>query len=466
MKEEIGNEIETCEVRKLMWKLAIPSIIAELVNVIYNIVDRVFLGHIGAEGAVALAGLGIVVPLITLLDAFIFLVGNGGAPLAAISMGQRDSERTQKIIGNSWVMLIVLAVIATLLLMTCGDPLLKMFGADADTLPYAKKYLSIYTLGTPGVVMALGLNPFLTTQGANRISMRNVAIGALLNCILDPLLIYGFHMGIAGAAVATVVGQYVTAILTIRYLTGDKTGIKLHVVKPEWSVIGQILALGLSIFFIYITTSLVSLVFYRLLRSYGDYRYITVLSILESISQIFIRLIRGTGQGAQPILSYSFGAGNLERLKETTSVLVKSTAAISMVTNGLVMIFPQVFFRIFTDDPDIIALGCDCLRVYMWGQLFLGIQFGLQEMFRAIGFTKISMFVATVRKLVLLIPMTYILTLIFGVGPKGVFIAEGISDFTGVVVTIILYASVRKRIGMRTRKNYEDRRQAVVCEQV
>lgn len=464
MNEQSTNEIETCPVGQLMWKLAIPSIVAELVNVVYNIVDRMFLGRIGEEGTLALAGLGIAIPLITLLDAFIFWIGNGGAPLAAIFMGQRDMKRAQKIIGNSWVMLIALAAAATFILLTCGEALLTLFGADADTLPYAGRYLSIYALGTPGVVIALGLNPFLTTQGANRISMRNIVLGALINCILDPVFIYGFHMGIAGAAVATIIGQYVTALLNIRYLLSDETRLKLRIVKPESAIVVQILALGLSIFFIYITQSLVALVFYRLLARYGDYRYATVLSILESISQIFIRLVRGTGQGAQPIMSYSYGAGNLERLRETTRVLAAATGTISMVMTGLALLFPEVFFHIFIRDEEIVALGSGCLRMYLWGQCFLGVQLGLQEMFRAIGFTKISMFIATVRKLVLIIPMALIFTMVFGMGVKGVFLAEGISDFTGVVLTLIIYAAVRGRIGLKTEQNLKTRREVVVYE--
>lgn len=464
MEKKSINEIEVCPVKQLVWRLAIPSIVAELVNIIYNIVDRIFLGRIEGEGPLALAGLGIAIPLITILDAFIFWIGNGGAPLAAIAMGQKDMKRAQRIIGNSWIMLIVLAVLATFILLVKGEDLLTLFGADADTLPYAKRYLSIYALGTPGSVAALGLNPFITTQGKNRISMRNVALGAIINCILDPIFIYGFHMGIAGAAVATIIGQYVTAILTILYLLGKETKLKLKIVRPVTTTMGQILALGLSIFFIYITQSVVSIVFYRLLTRYGDYRYVTVLSILESISQIFIRLVRGTGQGAQPIMSYSFGAGNLSRLRETTLVLATATGVISFVMTGMALLFPHAFFRIFTHDEEIITLGSGCLRMFLWGQCVLGFQLGLQEMFRSIGFTKISMFVATVRKLVLIIPMSLIFTVVMDMGVKGVFLAEGISDFTGVVITLLIYAAVRKHIGIKTKENLLIRQELAICK--
>ena len=459
------NEIEDCPIGKLMWKLAVPSIIAEVVNIIYNIADRVFLGRIDGEGTMALAGLGIVIPLITFLDASIFLIGNGGAPLAAIYMGQRDIKKAQKIIGNSLVMLTVLAIIATVLFITCGELLLRFFGADADTMPYAWRYLSVYLLGTPGVVLSLGLNPFLTTQGANSISMRNVLVGVVLNCVLDPLFIYGFRMGIVGAAVATIIGQYVTAALNVIYLLSDKTKLKLHFVKPELDIDIKILSLGLSIFFIYVTESLVSVVFYRLLTRYGDYRYVTVVSVLQSISQIFVRLVRGTGQGAQPIMSYSYGAGNIKRLRETTRLLVTITGTISFVMTSLTLVFPVTFFRIYTNDKEIINLGSGCLRFFMWGQCMLGIQLGLQEMFRAIGFTKISVFIASMRKLVLLIPLSYILTTILNKGVMGVFIAEGVADFTCVFVTLFVYFSTRKKIGIKAEENLRIRQNKVVFEQ-
>ena len=308
------NEMfESMPVGKLLLKLAIPSIVAQLVNLIYNMVDRIYLGHVEGMGASLLAGLGIAVPLINAISAFAHLMGNGGAPLAAIAMGKQDEQEANEILGHSFILLLIQSVILTIVFLIFGRELLTFVGADADTLPYAERYFRIYVLGTVFVQMALGLNPFLTTQGFNKISMRNTFIGARLNIILDPIFIFGFDMGIEGAALATIISQCLTAVLIIIFLVEKQSRLHIHFVKLRGTLIRQIVGLGFTSFFMGVTESMVQSVYYSQLLYYGNASYVAAMTIMYSLNQIIMLPLNGLGQGAQPIISYS--AGNIERLK-------------------------------------------------------------------------------------------------------------------------------------------------------
>ena len=310
------NEMfESMPVGKLLLKLAIPSIVAQLVNLIYNMVDRIYLGHVEGMGASLLAGLGIAVPLINAISAFAHLMGNGGAPLAAIAMGKQDEQEANEILGHSFILLLIQSVILTIVFLIFGRELLTFVGADADTLPYAERYFRIYVLGTVFVQMALGLNPFLTTQGFNKISMRNTFIGARLNIILDPIFIFGFDMGIEGAALATIISQCLTAVLIIIFLVEKQSRLHIHFVKLRGTLIRQIVGLGFTSFFMGVTESMVQSVYYSQLLYYGNASYVAAMTIMYSLNQIIMLPLNGLGQGAQPIISYSYGAGNIERLK-------------------------------------------------------------------------------------------------------------------------------------------------------
>ena len=452
-----SEAFENQPVGRLLWKLAIPSIFAQTINLLYSVVDRIFLGKIPGVGTLVLAGLGITAPIITIITAFSFLVGNGGGPLAAIALGQKRKEDAEKILGNCVVMLVAISVILTGVLLVYGKTLLRFLGADQDTFPYANAYLRIYVLGTIFVMLSLGLNPFLITQGYNKISMRNTCIGAVTNLILDPILIYGFHMGIMGAAIATIISQGISAVLIIQFLLGKQKKLRLYLVKPEFKVMRKIAGLGVSTFFMNITEGLVQTVFYQQLLVYGNSSYVAAMSIMYSINQFIFMPINGIGQGAQPIISHSFGAGNAERLKKITRMLVGITVMVSVVAVTVIEWIPGALFGIFTSDEFVISIGIPGIRLFVLGRLVTGVQLGLQEMFRSIGYGKTAMYNAAVRKLVLIIPLAYILPRLWGLGTTGVFLAECASDILATINTIVVYLIMKKGIYHRVQINRERR---------
>lgn len=449
------NEFEALSVEKLLVKLAIPSIIAQLVNLLYNVVDRIFIGRMEGIGSTALAGLGIAVTLITVIESFAMLIGNGGAPLAAIAMGRKDDKEAEEILGICWELLVGLAVILTLVFSVFSEQVLWMLGADEQTLPYASGYLKIYVLGTVFVMLSLGLNAFLVTQGFNKISMRNVCVGAIINIILDPILIYGFHMGIAGAAIATIISQGVSAFLILRFLLGKKTKLRIKPTKIRFTLVRKIIGLGISSFFMYLTEGLIQSVFYRQLLIYGNNDYVTVMSIMFSVNQIIVRLCQGISEGSQPIISYSYGAGNLVRFKKAVYLLVGVSEAIAITAVIFIQLMPQAFIRIFTTDTKIIELGAGCIRIYIAGRCVSGIQLGLQNMFRSIGYGKTAIYNAAMRKIVLIVPLAIILPGLWGLGTTGVFLAESVSDVLAALNAVITYLILQKGIEIKIKKSHE-----------
>lgn len=426
----------------LIIRLAVPSIAAQLVNALYNIVDRIYIGHIDVIGSTALTGVGVTFPLILIISAFSALIGMGGAPRAAIKMGAGDNEGAEKILGNCTSVLIGLSVVLTTVFMIFRDPLLMAFGASENTIGYASDYMEIYLIGTISVQLALGLNSFISTQGFATISMANVLIGAVTNIVLDPVFIYGFNMGVKGAAIATILSQTLSAIWVVIFLTGKKTKIKIKLsnFKPERKVIFPALALGLSPFIMQSTESLVVVTLNSSLQGYGGDLAVGAMTIISSIMQLVYLPMQGLAQGAQPIISYNYGAGNKERVKKAFKMFITISLSYSVVMWLFVMLLPQLLVRIFTSDAQLMETASWALRIYMAGIFALGAQTACQQTFVSLGQANVSIILALLRKIILLIPLVYILPLFLADKVLGVFLAEPFADVIAATVTTIVFA--------------------------
>ena len=426
----------------LIIRLAVPSIAAQLVNALYNIVDRIYIGHIDVIGSTALTGVGVTFPLILIISAFSALIGMGGAPRAAIKMGAGDNEGAEKILGNCTSVLIGLSVVLTTVFMIFRDPLLMAFGASENTIGYASDYMEIYLIGTISVQLALGLNSFISTQGFATISMANVLIGAVTNIVLDPVFIYGFNMGVKGAAIATILSQTLSAIWVVIFLTGKKTKIKIKLsnFKPERKVVFPALALGLSPFIMQSTESLVVVTLNSSLQGYGGDLAVGAMTIISSIMQLVYLPMQGLAQGAQPIISYNYGAGNKERVKKAFKMFITISLSYSIVMWLFVMLLPQLLVRIFTSDAQLMETASWALRIYMAGIFALGAQTACQQTFVSLGQANVSIILALLRKIILLIPLVYILPLFLADKVLGVFLAEPFADVIAATVTTIVFA--------------------------
>lgn len=426
----------------LIIRLAVPSIAAQLVNALYNIVDRIYIGHIDVIGSTALTGVGVTFPLILIISAFSALIGMGGAPRAAIKMGAGDNEGAEKILGNCTSVLIGLSIVLTTVFMIFRDPLLMAFGASENTIGYASDYMEIYLIGTISVQLALGLNSFISTQGFATISMATVLIGAVTNIVLDPVFIYGFNMGVKGAAIATILSQTLSAIWVVIFLTGKKTKIKIKLsnFKPERKVIFPALALGLSPFIMQSTESLVVVTLNSSLQGYGGDLAVGAMTIISSIMQLVYLPMQGLAQGAQPIISYNYGAGNKERVKKAFKMFITISLSYSVVMWLFVMILPQLLVRIFTSDAQLMETASWALRIYMAGIFALGAQTACQQTFVSLGQANVSIILALLRKIILLIPLVYILPLFLADKVLGVFLAEPFADVIAATVTTIVFA--------------------------
>lgn len=435
------NRLETENIKSLLFSLAMPAIIGQLVSLLYNMVDRMYIGHIPKIGGDALTGIGVTAPILIIISAFSVLVGMGGAPIASIKMGEKDDKGAEKIIGNCFVALIIMSIILTGFLMIFNEKLLIMFGASEKTLPYALEYMKIYTIGTIFVQLAIGMNPFISSQGFAKISMITVSIGAIINIVLDPIFIYGFKMNVKGAALATIISQAISAIWVIYFLKGNKTNLKLRRenFKLDRNIMGAILLLGLSPFVMQITESFIIIAFNSSLQKYGGDVAVGAMTILSAAMQFTFLPLSGLTQGAQPIMSYNYGAGNKERMKDTFKYLCISTVVYSTLFWLFIMIAPQVFSQLFTNNKDIIDMATQGLRIYMGGAFALGIQIACQQTFIALGNAKTSLFLALLRKVFLLIPLVFILPKIIPNRVFAVFLSEPISDIIAAIVTGILF---------------------------
>lgn len=431
----------TEKIGKLLFQLSVPAIAAQLVNMLYNLVDRIFIGHIPVEGTLALTGIGVCMPIILLISAFAALVSMGSAPRASIYMGKGDNDTAEKILGNSFVMLLGVGVILSIIIFIFRKNLLMLFGASENTIGYSMSYLSIYVLGTVFVQLAMGLNAFITAQGFAKIGMYSVLVGAVCNIILDPVLIFVFNMGVAGAALATIISQAVSAAWVIRFLCSKETVLKLkrNNFRLERKVVLPCIALGLAPFIMQATESLISICFNASLLKYGGDIAVGGMTILTSVMQFSLLPLVGLTQGAQPIISYNFGAKNIQRVKKAFFTLLKCCLAFSTVMWLLVMLIPQIFAGIFTPDTELIAFTANAMRIYFAVSLLFGIQLACQQTFIAIGNAKTSLFLAVLRKIILLIPLIYILPLIFKNKITAVYMAEPIADLIAVSVTATMF---------------------------
>lgn len=435
-----NEQLGTAPLKRLMLELAIPNVLAQVVNLLYNMVDRVFVGHIPEEGSLALSGLGVAFPVIMLISAFAYLVGMGGAPRAAICLGQGDRDGAEKILGASAAFLLILSVVLSAVFQVVKHPLLLFFGASGDTIGYADQYLQIYLTGTISVQAALGLNPFITCQGFAKTGMVTVLIGAVMNMVLDPILIFGFHLGVRGAAVATVISQTVSGLWVLLFLCRERSVLRIRraYLKLDPAVLRPVLLLGISPFIMNATECLVQLTFNTGMQTYGNDDYVGAMTIIFSLSQMLFLPVQGISQGATPIISYNYGARNLDRVMEAFKLLLKCTLLFNFVGAALFIAFPRVFIGLFTPDPEIVRIASHGLRIYNIGFLIFGAQSACQQTFLALGEAKISMFLALLRKAILLIPLAIILPRL-GLGTDGLFIAEPISDILAVCTTVTMF---------------------------
>ena len=441
-KSEQENKLKNAPVGRLLFSLALPAIAAQIVNLLYNMVDRIYIGHIPETGALALTGLGVAFPIIILIAAFSALFGFGGAPRASIEMGRGNHEKAEEIMGNSFCALVLSGVLLTIVFTIYCDPLLYMFGASESTITYASEYLRIYVLGSVFVLVTTGMNAYITSQGFAKTAMLTTLIGAGLNIVLDPLFIFAFGMGVKGAALATIISQSVSAIWVFKFLTGKKTILKLKKknirIKP--SVIGPVMALGVSPFIMQSTESLISVCFNTSLLKYGGDVAVGAMTILTSVMQFAMMPLHGVTQGMQPIVSYNYGAKNMSRVRRAFKITLITCLVYTTVIWLAVELKPELFARLFSGEEELIKYSAWALRIYLGSICLFGAQIACQQTFVALGKAVHSLFLAVLRKIILLIPLIYILPAFIDNKAFAVFLAEPIADFVAVASTITLFS--------------------------
>lgn len=445
---EKTNPLETKPVTGLIFKLAIPTVLAQLVNLLYNIVDRIYVGRIPNTGSLSLAGLGVTFPIILLVSAFASLAGMGGASRAALSMGAKDNDRAEKILGNCTMLLIIFSVVLSVVFMLTKDLILLKFGASEATLPYASGYITIYLAGTVFVQLALGLNMFITNQGFAKTSMLTVCIGAVMNIVLDPIFIYAFDMGVKGAALATIISQATSCIWVVVFLTGKRTVLRIRLknLKLDPDIVASVLSLGISPFIMQATECLIQLTFNNGMLRYGNDLYVALMSILFSLTQLIWMPLSGFTQGATPVIGYNYGAGNMSRVKKAFKVQFTVNIIFSLTAVTLVELFPRIFVRLFTNDEALIEIGMNTTRLFLAGMAVMGAQSACQQTFLALGEAKISMFLACLRKVILLFPLALILPRVGGMGVWGLLLAEPVSDVIASACTTTMFYFRSKKL--------------------
>lgn len=436
------NELGVKPIKSLLWKLAVPAITAQIVNVLYNVIDRIYIGHIPETGQLSLTGLGVCMPLIMLVSAFAALAGMGGAPRASIMLGKGDHEEAERILGNCASLLFLVAITLMVLLFLFAEPFLMQFGASENTIGYAMDYMHVYLFGTVFVQMSLGLNAFISAQGFAKISMKTTLIGAVSNIILDPIFIFLLGMGVKGAALATILSQALSAAWVLHFLTGKQTMLKLRrkYLKLQPKTILPCVLLGLSPFVMQSTESILNICFNSSLLKYGGDTAVGAMTILSSVMQFSMLPLSGLCQGAQPITGYNFGAGNADRVKASFAILLKCCVLYAAVIWLIVMLFPRQVAMLFAGEGAFLDYTAWALRIYMALNLLMGIQLACQQTFIAIGNAKTSLFLAIYRKIILLIPLIYILPRFFARKDMAVFLAEPVADLIAVTTTAILFA--------------------------
>lgn len=437
-KDFLGKE----PVGKLLLKLALPTVTAQIINMLYNIVDRIYIGHIPEIGEAALTGVGVCMPLIMIVTAFSAFAAYGGAPRASIYMGQGNHDSAEKTLGNCFAVQFIISVLLTAALLLWNRDFLMAFGASDKTIGYGVEYMNIYAIGTIFVQMTLGMNAFITAQGFAKTGMFSVLIGAVANIVLDPIFIFGFNMGVAGAAWATIISQAMSCAWVLLFLCGKKTHLRLRVkyMRLSRKIVLPSLALGLSSFIMQASESIISICFNSSLQSYGGDIAVGAMTILTSVMQFAMLPLQGLGQGAQPIISYNYGARNPARVKAAFKLLLKSSLVYSTLLWALVMLFPQAFAAMFTSSETLMTFTQKALRIYMACLLLFGIQIACQMTFTSLGNAKASILVAVMRKFILLIPLIYIMPLLFSADKTtAVYMAEPVADFIAVTFTAIFF---------------------------
>ena len=440
--ERLGTE----PLGRLMFSLAVPSVAAQLINVLYNIVDRIYIGHIPEYGDVALTGVGVTFPILTMISAFSAFAGMGGAPLASIQLGKQNKQKAEQILGNSAGLLVLCAVILTVFFSVFKTPILYAFGASDATITYARDYITIYLIGTIFVQLALGLNAYISGQGEAKIAMVSVLIGAVLNICLDPVFIFLFHLGVRGAALATIISQAVSAAWVVRFLTSEKSVMRLTFknMHLNGATIKMIAGLGISPFIMQSTESLVTITLNTGLQKYGGDLYVGSMSILMSIMQLITIPVQGITQGIQPVISYNYGAGNIDRVKATLKRMILVCLSGTLVLAGVAIFFPEVYTGLFTNNKELLELTCKVMPVYFLGISIFGIQCACQTSFISLGQAKVSLFIALLRKIILLIPLAVILPKFMGV--MGIYRAEPVADTISVLTTSVVFVITMKKV--------------------
>ena len=451
MSEQQNNQtaaLGTAPVGSLLFRLALPTITAQVVNLLYSIVDRIYIGRIPLEGKLALTGMGVTFPVITLISAFAALIGMGGAPRASIALGAKEHDRAERILGTCTAALWALALVLTALFLLFQAPLLKLFGASADTLPYAMQYLNLYVLGTVFVMTSLGLNGFITAQGRSSVAMKTVVIGAVLNTVLDPLFIFVLKMGVRGAAVATIISQAVSAAWVLRFLTGKQTVLRLKraYFRIDRPVLASAVGLGASPFVMQSTESLLTIAFNVSLQKYGGDAAVGAMTILTSVAQMVQLPLTGLAQGAQPILSYACGAKRPDRMKRVVQLNLAAAFVFAFSIWAVVQLAPHAVIHLFTADEELVSLTIWALRVYFALGFTNAFQTGFQQSFLALGEARISLFLALERKVFLLIPFILILPHFFADKLFAVFLAEPVADLLAAATTTTLFLIRFKQI--------------------
>ena len=446
-KDFLGRE----PIGRLLLKLAFPTVAAQVINMLYNIVDRIYIGHISDIGAMALTGVGVCMPLIMIVSAFAALVAYGGAPRASIFMGRKDTDSAEKTLGNCFIVQIAISIVLTAALLIWNRDFLMAFGASENTIEYSVRYMNVYAIGTLFVQLTLGMNAFITAQGFAKTGMLSVLIGAVANIILDPIFIFGFNMDVQGAALATIISQALSCAWVLAFLFGKRTMLKIKRKNLflEAKIILPCLALGLSVFIMQASESVISVCFNSSLLRYGGDIAVGAMTILTSVMQFAMLPLQGLGQGAQPIISYNYGARNVGRVKAAFRLLLKTSVLYAVALWGLVMIFPQLFAAMFTSDAELMEFTKTALRIYMASMFLFGIQMACQMTFNSLGRAKESIIVAVMRKFILLIPLIYIMPAVWSSNKTmAVYLAEPIADALAVTFTAVLFAfQFKKALG-------------------
>ena len=447
------EQLATGKMLPLILKMALPSIAAQVVNLLYSIVDRIYIGHMDNVGTNALAGVGITGSVIMLIAAFSSFVGGGGAPLASIALGKGDRQRAEKILANGLSLLIFFGITTACITYIFKDSLLRLIGADDVTFGYASDYLSIYLAGTLFVMLSVGLNSFISCQGRADIAMISVVIGAVLNIALDPLFIFTFNMGVSGAALATVISQLCSALFVVCFLTSNKASlqIKFNLMSPDFKIIGSIAALGIAPFIMASTESVIGFALNSQLQRYGGAIYVSALTVMQSTVQLASVPITGFGQGVTPILSYNYGAGNVKRVKQGFKIMLGVIFTFNFVLTLSMVLLPKAYASLFTDDKQLIELVGRVMPLFISGSIIFGLQRSCQNTFIALGQAKISLFIAILRKILLLVPLAYILPCFFDV--EGVYIAESVADVIAAVTCFTLFLILFPKIIKKCHKD-------------